>query len=52
MEYQYLKKKYPIINIKRWWKSRELSHFNGNIRPFYKVIYNSCYQVIGFETYY
>jgi len=41
-----------ITKIKRWWKSRELSHFNGNTTPFYKVIYNSCYQVIGFETYY
>ncbi|HPP05456.1 MAG TPA: hypothetical protein PK351_11620 [Spirochaetota bacterium] len=41
-----------ITNIKRWWKSRELSHFDGNTTPFYKAIYNNCYQVIGFETYY
>ncbi len=41
-----------LTKIKRWWKSRELSHFHGNTRPFYKAIYNSCYQVIGFETYY
>jgi len=41
-----------ITKIKRWWKSRELSHFHGNTKPFYKAIYNSYYQVIGFETYY
>ncbi|HOJ64519.1 MAG TPA: hypothetical protein PLE45_08870 [Spirochaetota bacterium] len=41
-----------ITKIKKWWKSRELSHFHGNTTPFYKAIYNSCYQVIGFETYY
>ena len=41
-----------ITKIKKWWKSRELSHFEGNTKPFYKVIYNNCYQVVGFETYY
>ncbi|HOJ64427.1 MAG TPA: hypothetical protein PLE45_08395 [Spirochaetota bacterium] len=41
-----------LTEIKRWWKSRELSHFKGNFTPFYKAIYNNCYQVIGFETYY
>ncbi|HOL57486.1 MAG TPA: hypothetical protein PLD75_08015 [Spirochaetota bacterium] len=41
-----------ITKIKKWWKSRELSHFQGNTKPFYKAIYNNCYQVIGFETYY
>ena len=41
-----------ITKIKKWWKSKELSHFEGNTRPFYKAIYNNCYQVIGFETYY
>jgi len=41
-----------LTEIKRWWKDRELSHFNNNTTPFYKAIYNSCYQVIGFETYY
>ena len=41
-----------ITKIKKWWKSKELSHFEGNTKPFYKAIYNNCYQVIGFETYY
>ena len=41
-----------VTEIKRWWKSRELSHFKGNFTPFYKAIYNNCSQVIGFETYY
>ena len=41
-----------LTEIKRWWKDRELSHFEGNTKPFYKAIYNNCYQVIGFETYY
>ena len=41
-----------VTGVKRWWKSRELSHFEGNTTPFYKAIYNDCYQVIGFETYY
>jgi len=41
-----------LTKIKRWRKKKELSHFEGNITPFYKAIYNSCYQVIGFETYY
>ena len=41
-----------LTEIKRWGKSRELSHLKGNFTPFYKAIYNNCYQVIGFETYY
>jgi len=41
-----------LTNIKKWNKSRELSHFSGNTTPFYKAIYNDCYQVVGFETYY
>ncbi len=41
-----------LTKIKKWRKSRELSHFSGNTTPFYKAIYNDCYQVIGFETYY
>jgi len=41
-----------LTEIKRWWKSRELSYFEGNTTSFYKAIYNDCYQVIGFETYY
>ncbi|HOJ62903.1 MAG TPA: hypothetical protein PLE45_00650, partial [Spirochaetota bacterium] len=41
-----------LTEIKRWWKDRELSHFKGNTTPFYKAIYNDCYQVVGFETYY
>ncbi len=41
-----------LTKIKKWRKSRELSHFKGNFTPFYKAIYNNCYQVIGFETYY
>jgi len=41
-----------LTKIKRWKKSRQLSHFKGNFTPFYKAIYNDCYQVIGFETYY
>jgi len=41
-----------VTGVKGWWKSRELSHFKGNFTPFYKAIYNDCYQVIGFETYY
>ncbi|HOJ63001.1 MAG TPA: hypothetical protein PLE45_01155 [Spirochaetota bacterium] len=41
-----------ITKIKRWKKNKELSHFEGNTMPFYKAIYNNCYQVIGFETYY
>ncbi|HPP03666.1 MAG TPA: hypothetical protein PK351_02475 [Spirochaetota bacterium] len=41
-----------LTEIKRWRKSRELSHLKGNFTPFYKAIYNNCYQVIGFETYY
>jgi len=36
----------------KYTKSRELSYFSGNATPFYKAIYNDCYQVIGFETYY
>jgi len=41
-----------LTEIKRWRKCRELSHFKGNFSPFYKAIYNDCYQVVGFETYY
>ncbi|HOJ62952.1 MAG TPA: hypothetical protein PLE45_00895 [Spirochaetota bacterium] len=41
-----------LTKIKKWRKSRELSHFEGNTAPFYKAIYNDCYQVVGFETYY
>ncbi|HOJ63078.1 MAG TPA: hypothetical protein PLE45_01545 [Spirochaetota bacterium] len=41
-----------LTKIKKWEKSRELSHFSGNTTPFYKAIYNDCYQVVGFETYY
>jgi len=41
-----------LTNMKKWNKSRELSHFSGNTTPFYKAIYNDCYQVVGFETYY
>jgi len=41
-----------LTKIKRWRKKKELSHFKGNTTPFYKAIYNDCYQVIGFETYY
>jgi len=41
-----------LTKIKKWEKSRELSHFEGNTTPFYKAIYNDCYQVVGFETYY
>jgi len=41
-----------LTKIKKWNKSRELSHFEGNTTPFYKASYNDCYQVIGFETYY
>jgi len=41
-----------LTKIKKWNKDRELSHFSGNTTPFYKAIYNDCYQVIGFETYY
>jgi len=41
-----------LTNIKKWNKGRELSHFSGNTTPFYKAIYNDCYQVVGFETYY
>ncbi len=41
-----------LTKIKKWNKSRELSHFSGNTTPFYKAIYNDCYQVVGFETYY
>ena len=41
-----------LTQIKKWNKSRELSHFSGNTTPFYKAIYNDCYQVVGFETYY
>ena len=41
-----------LTKIKYWSKTRELSHFSGNTTPFYKAIYNDCYQVIGFETYY
>ncbi len=41
-----------LTNMKKWNKSRELSHFSGNTTPFYKAIYNDCCQVIGFETYY
>ena len=41
-----------LTKIKKWNKSRELSHFEGNTTPFYKAIYNDCYQVIGFETYF
>ncbi|HOJ63630.1 MAG TPA: hypothetical protein PLE45_04345 [Spirochaetota bacterium] len=41
-----------LTRIKKWNKRRELSHFSGNTTPFYKAIYNDCYQVIGFETYY
>ncbi len=43
---------FRLTKIKKWNKSRELSHFSGNTTPFYKAIYNDCYQVIGFETYY
>ena len=41
-----------LTKMKKWNKSRELSHFSGNLKPFYKAIYNDCYQVVGFETYY
>ena len=41
-----------LTKMKKWNKSRELSHFSGNTVPFYKAIYNDCYQVVGFETYY
>ncbi|HOJ63951.1 MAG TPA: hypothetical protein PLE45_05975, partial [Spirochaetota bacterium] len=41
-----------LTKMKKWNKSRELSHFEGNTTPFYKAIYNDCYQVVGFETYY
>ena len=41
-----------LTKIKKWNKERELSHFSGNTAPFYKAIYNDCYQVISFETYY
>ena len=41
-----------LTKIKRWKKRKELSHFEGNTKPFYKAIYNNCYQVVGFETYY
>ncbi|HPP05180.1 MAG TPA: hypothetical protein PK351_10200 [Spirochaetota bacterium] len=41
-----------LTRIKKWNKSRELSHFSNNTAPFYKAIYNDCYQVVGFETYY
>ncbi|HOJ62957.1 MAG TPA: hypothetical protein PLE45_00920 [Spirochaetota bacterium] len=41
-----------LTKIKKWNKSRELSHFSGNTTPFYKAIYNDFYQVVGFETYY
>ncbi|HOJ63807.1 MAG TPA: hypothetical protein PLE45_05250 [Spirochaetota bacterium] len=41
-----------ILNLKRCWKKKELSHFQRETILCYKVIYNYRHQALGFKIYF